>query len=71
MPRNIRLNSTHYFIVKTSNKQELDRIAFNNSADVEFQSFINLLIKYTAKPYCFLVIDTTHASVLYILEKIF
>ena len=28
--KNIRLNSTHYFVVKTSNKRELQQIAFNH-----------------------------------------
>ena len=30
VPKNIRLNSTHYFIMKKPNKQELQQIAFNN-----------------------------------------
>ena len=30
VPNNIRLNSTHYFIIKTKNKQELQQIAFNH-----------------------------------------
>ena len=29
-PNNIRLNSTHYFIMKTSNKRELQQITFNH-----------------------------------------
>ena len=28
LPKNIRLNSTHYFIMKIPNKQELEQIAF-------------------------------------------
>ena len=36
------LNSTHYFIMKIPNKQELPQIAFNRSSDIEFQGFINL-----------------------------
>ena len=35
-PKNIRLNSTHYFIMKTRNKWELEQIAFNYSSDIEF-----------------------------------
>ena len=31
VPKNIRLNSTHYFITKIPNKQELQQIAFNDS----------------------------------------
>ena len=42
VPKNIRLNSTHYFIMKIPNKQELQQIAFNHSSDIEFQDFMNL-----------------------------
>ena len=35
--KNIRLNSTHYFIIKIPNKQELQQIAFNHSSDIDFQ----------------------------------
>ena len=62
VPRNIRLNSTHYFVMKIANKGELQQIAFNHSSDIDFQDFINLYRKCTAEPYYFLVIDTTLAS---------
>ena len=61
-PKNIRLGSTHYFVWKISKKRELQKIAFNHSSDINFQDFINLYKKCTAKPYYFLVIDTTLAS---------
>ena len=35
-PRNIRLNSTHYFVMKIQNKRELKQIAFNHSSDIDF-----------------------------------
>ena len=60
--KNIRLNSTHYFVMKISNKRELQQIAFNHSSDIGFQDFMNRYEKFTAKPYSFLVIDTTLAS---------
>ena len=60
--KNIKLNSTHYFVMKISNKRELQQIASNNSSDVDFQDFMNLYKKCNAKPYSFLVIDTTLAS---------
>ena len=60
MPKNIRLNSTHYFIKKT--KHELQQIAFNHSSDIDFKDFMNIYKKFTAKPYPFLVIDDTLAS---------
>ena len=61
-PKNIRLNSTHYFVMKIPNKGELQQIAFNHSSDIDFQDFMNLYKKCTAKPYSFLVIDATLAS---------
>ena len=62
VPKNIRLNSTHYFIIKIPNKRELKQIASQNSLDIDFQDFINLYKICTAKPYSFLVIDATIAS---------
>ena len=59
LPKNIRINYTHYLILKTINKQELQQIAFNHSSDIDF---MNLYKKCTEKPYSFLVIDTTLAS---------
>ena len=59
--KNIRLNSTHYFITKIPNKQELQQTAFNHLSDIDFKDFMNLCKKCTAKPY-FLVIDATLAS---------
>ena len=44
------------------NKRELQQIAFNHSSDIDFQDFMNLYKKYTAKPNSFLVIDTSLAS---------
>ena len=36
LPKNIRLNSTHYFIMKIPNKQELQQILINHSSDIDF-----------------------------------
>ena len=58
----IRVNSLHYFAMKIPNKRELHLIAFNHSSDTDFQDFLNLYIKCTAKTYSFLVIDNTLAS---------
>ena len=35
--KNIRINSTHYFVMKIPNKRELQLIAFNHSSDTDFQ----------------------------------
>ena len=61
MLKNIRLNSTHYFILKIPNKRELQQIAYNLSSDIDFNNFVNLYKKCTAKSYSFLVIDATSA----------
>ena len=52
-PRNIRLNSSHYFIMKIPNKRKLQEVAFTHSSDIDFKDFLNLLKKCTGKPYCF------------------
>ena len=43
VPKNIRLNSTHYVIMKIPNKKQLQQIAFNHSFDTDFTDFMNLL----------------------------
>ena len=35
VPKTIRLNTTHYFIMKIPNKRELQQIASNHSSDIE------------------------------------
>ena len=62
VPKNIRLNSTHYVVKKIPNKRKLQQIAFSNSSDIDFQDFMNLYKKCTTEPYSFLIIDTTLAS---------
>ena len=48
--------------MKIPSKREIHQIAFSNSSDIDFQDFMNLYKKCTAKPYSFLVIDATLAS---------
>ena len=62
MPKDIRLNSTHDFIMKILNKRELQQIAFNHSSDIDFKEFKNLYKTFTTKPYSLLVIDATIES---------
>ena len=37
LPKNITLNSAHYFVVEFSNQRELEQIAFNHSWDMTFK----------------------------------
>ena len=61
VPKNIRLNLTHYFVMKTPNKRELQKVAFNYSSDIDFEDYMYLYKKCTAKLNWFLVTDTTLA----------
>ena len=60
--KDVRLTSTHFSTMKIPNKRELQQIALNHSSDLNSKDFINIFKKYTAKPYSFLVNDTTLAS---------
>ena len=62
VPKNIRLNTTHCFIMKIPNKRELQQIAYNHLSDIDFKDFVNFCKKCTVKPYPFLAIDATLAS---------
>ena len=43
VPKDVRLNSTHFFIIKIPNKRELQRIAAtNHSSDTDFKDFIKI-----------------------------
>ena len=54
IPKNITLNSTHYFGMEILNKREVTQIAFSHSLDIDFEDFMNLYRKCTAKTYSFL-----------------
>ena len=69
VPRNVRNNSTHIFIMKIPNKRELMQIAINHSSDINTKDFIEIYRKYTDKPYSFLVLHF-HQIIHWDLEKI-
>ena len=57
--------------MKILNKKELQQSAFNYSSYIDFQDFMNLYEKCTAKPYSVLVINTTLPYNFFVLERIF
>ena len=59
VPKDIRLSSTHYLIIKIKNKRELQNIAINNSADVDYKDFMKIYRECTKEPYSFLTNATT------------
>ena len=61
-PKDVRLNTSHFFIMKILNKRELQQIALNHTSDIITKDFINIYSKNTAKPYSFFVKDTTLLS---------
>ena len=62
VPKDVRLNTAHVFIMKILNKRELQQIALNHSSDIDYKDFVNIYKKCTDEPYSFLVNDTTLSS---------
>ena len=62
VPKDVRLNTSHFYIAKIPNKRELQQIAINHSSDIRTKDFTNIYKECTAEPYSFLVNDTTLAS---------
>ena len=59
VPKDVRLNSTHYLIMEIKNRKELQNIAINHSTDIDYQDFMKIYRECTKKPFNFLTIDTT------------
>ena len=51
VPKDVRLNSTHFFIMKILNKRELQQISLNHSSDIDFKDFMKIYKKCTTEPY--------------------
>ena len=59
VPKEVRLNCTHYLIMKIHNERELQQIAINHSADIDYKDFMKIYRNCTKEPYSFLTIATT------------
>ena len=59
VPKDVRLNSTHYLIMRIINKKELQNIAINHSTEIDCKDFMKVYRECTREPYNFLTIDTT------------
>ena len=59
VPKDVRLNTNHFFIAKIPNKRELQETAINHSSDISIKDFNNIHRKWIAEPYSFLVNNTT------------
>ena len=59
VPKNVRVNSARYLIMKIKNKRELQNIAIKHSADIHLKDFTRIFIKWAAEPHSFLIDYTT------------
>ena len=57
-PKDARLNSTHYILMKIGNKKELKSIAEENSGHLDFQDFLKIYNHCMRDPYSFMMVDT-------------
>ena len=57
-PKDARLNSTHYILMKIGNKKELKSIAEENSGYLDFKDFLKIYNYCTKEPYSFMLVDT-------------
>ena len=58
IPKDARLNSTHYILMKIGNKKELKSIAKENSGHLDFKDFLKIYNYCTNEPYSFMMVDT-------------
>ena len=57
-PKDARLNSTHYILMKIGHKKELKSIAEENSRYLDFKDFLKICNCCTKEPYSFMMVDT-------------
>ena len=61
-PKDARLNSMHYVIIKIQSRKELQNIGLENSGDINFKDFLKVYKDYTSEPYSCMIINTTVPS---------
>ena len=61
-PKAVRSNSTHYIILKIHNRKELQQIAIDHSADIDYKDFLKIYRNCTQEPYSFFTINTILSS---------
>ena len=62
IPKDVRMNTNHFFTTKIQNRRELREIAIGNSTDISTKNFTNIYRECTAEPYSFFVNNTALAS---------
>ena len=59
VPKGVKLNSTHYLIIKINNRIDLKNIAIDHSADIDYNHFMKIYKECTKELYNIWTIDTT------------
>ena len=59
--KEVTLNSKH-LLMKIRTKRELQDIAINHSADIDYKNVMKIYRKCTSEPHSFLTIDSTLAA---------
>ena len=54
-----KINLTHYLIMKINQKRDLQNIARNHFADIDYKGFVKIYKECTREPFNFLAIDAT------------
>ena len=62
VPKDVRLNTSDFFIAKIPNTRELQQIAINHSSGISTEGFINIYKECTAEQYSLFVNDTMLTS---------
>ena len=62
--KDARLNSTHYILMKISNKKELKRIAEEKSGHLDYKDFLKMYNYCTKEPYSFMTTDARPTAVI-------
>ena len=57
-PKDARLNSTHYILMKIGNRKELKSIAEKNSGHLDFKDFLKIYNYCSKEPYSFMMVNT-------------
>ena len=72
VPKDVRLNTTHFFLMKIPNRRELAQIAYNHSSNIDSKDFMNLYKSLLQNHILFwLLILLLHYIILNVSERIF
>ena len=69
VPKDVRLNSNYYLIMKINIKIELQNIAINHSTDIDYKDFVNIYRECTKELYSFTILSYQQV-ILWDLEEI-